>query len=130
MALAQDSDGAFFDALNRLGPALLSALEGFEQVRRLLHPPRIGSLRDALEPLRDELSSTLDDASRTRARPKSSPICRGASPTPRRTMRKALDQFCAPAGPQDGIARILGAMHHALQGAGAALSAAQGAAAR
>jgi phospholipase/carboxylesterase len=110
MALAHDSDGAFFEALNRLGPALLSALEGFEQVRRLLHPPRLGSLRDAIEPLRDELLSTLTAFQNAVAPQELADLSRRFADAAG-TMRLALDQFCAPAGPEDGVAQILGAMH-------------------
>jgi phospholipase/carboxylesterase len=110
MTLDPDSDGRFFQALNRLGPALLSALEGFEQVRRLLHPPRIGSLRDAVEPLGRELAAALDAFERAKAPGELVELARRFGEASR-TMGAALEEFCAPAGPQEGVARVLAAMH-------------------
>ena len=54
-----DADEGFAERLNHLGTALLATLEAFEYTRRQLHPPRIGSLREALEPLFVRLSTAL-----------------------------------------------------------------------
>jgi phospholipase/carboxylesterase len=103
-------EAAFFEALNRLGPALLSALEGFEQVRRMLHPPRIAALREAVEPLRQTLASALDGFEKATP-PEEIQDLHGRLAEAAGIMRSALDEFLAPASPQQGIARVLSSMH-------------------
>jgi phospholipase/carboxylesterase len=110
MSRGQRGDSKFFEELNQLGPALLSALEAFEQVRRLLHPPRIGTLRDALQPLRDALAPALESFEQAKPPEEIADLAARLAEAAR-TMRTALDEFCAPAGPQEAIARVLGAMH-------------------
>src|SRR5262249_43009223 len=103
-------DAKFFEALNRLGPALLSALEGFEQVRRMLHPPRIGALRDALEPIGAELCGALESFEKATP-PEEIKELHGRCAEAARVMLTALEEFSAPASPEDGIRRVLSAMH-------------------
>lgn len=100
----------FFDAVNRLGPRLLAAVDAFDQVRELLHPPRIGALRDALEPLRADLIPSIEDLEHL-AVPAEVAEFRTALVDAASAMRAAFDEFCAPAAPQEAIPRILHAMH-------------------
>lgn len=100
----------FFDAVNRLGPRLLTAVAAFDEVRELLHPPRIGALRDALQPLRDDLVPAVDELA-TIVVPAEAADFRTALADAAGAMRNALDEFCAPSPPQEAIPRILHAMH-------------------
>lgn len=100
----------FFDAVNRLGPPLLSAVSAFDQVRELLHPPRIGALRDALQPFRDDLLLAIDALEQV-AVPSEVADFRTVLCAAAHAMRDACASFCASVPPHEAIARVLHAMH-------------------
>jgi phospholipase/carboxylesterase len=100
----------FYDAVNRLGPRLLAAVSAFDQVRELLHPPRIGALRDALQPFRDDLLPAID-ALETIEVPDEVADFRKVLSDAAHAMRGAFDSFCASVSPQEAIPRVLHAMH-------------------
>ena len=99
----------FQQALAQLGSALLNALAAFEQVRRRLHPPVIGALREALEPIRERLRAALTAFRATRVPTDveaiAAQLIAAAEPA-----LSALDDFCAPSLPQEAIPRVLRAM--------------------
>jgi phospholipase/carboxylesterase len=104
------SGDPFYDAVNRLGPRLLTALAAFEEVRELLHPPRIGSLRDALQPIRDNLIPAVEAVEAITVAADLVDF-RKVLLDAAGAMRAALDNFCAPSQPQEAIPRVLHAMH-------------------
>lgn len=110
MPAAGQPDDPFVAAGNRLGPRLLAAVVAPDQARRLLHPPRIGALRDALQPLRDDLAPAVAAFSALTV-PAELTDFHSALGAAAEAMRDALDDFCAPAAAQDAIPRILRAMH-------------------
>jgi phospholipase/carboxylesterase len=105
-----EPDRAFVERLSRLGSALLSALEAFEIVRRRLHPPEIGALREQLRPFGDRLHAAKAEFAAAAAPPDlgeiAAQLLRAAD-----TAEGALDDFCADSLPHEGIARVLRAMH-------------------
>jgi phospholipase/carboxylesterase len=105
-----DDDGPFLEALGQLGPSVLAALSAFEQVRRLLHPPRIGVLREAIKPFRDQLTVKLA-AFEAVTPPEPATALAKRLGEAAQLMRAALDDFCGPAAPHETIPRVLSAMH-------------------
>ncbi len=100
-------DPAFLERLGKLGPALLASLEALEVVRRHLHPPRLSTLRDSLEPLRAQLAGEragfASVAPPAEAQAFAERLLRSTDVT-----LAAIERFLEPgAGPE----QILGAMH-------------------
>lgn len=99
----------FTAALSALGPALLNALAGFEQVRRQLDPPRLGALRAALQPLATRLRAARDAF-------RAAPPPDGLADLAAQLLRAADaadamgELFCADAPPPEMIPRVLAAM--------------------
>jgi phospholipase/carboxylesterase len=105
-----EPDRAFLDRLSRLGPALLSALDAFEIVRRRLHPPAIPSLRAGLQPFAERLGTALAEFN---AAPPPEGIAEVAAQlaTAAGAAESALRDFCTTGLPQEEIPRVLRAMH-------------------
>jgi len=105
-----EPDRAFLDRLSRIGTALLQALEAFEIVRRRLHPPEIGSLREQLQPFRERLHAGLAEFT---AAPAPDGLGDVAAQLARaaEAAQNALDDFCADSLPHEAIPRVLRAMH-------------------
>jgi phospholipase/carboxylesterase len=101
---------AFLSRLNQLGPALLGAFEAFEYARRRLHPPRLGELRDALQPIGARLSSALAEFGSAPPPPGLEPLA-GQLAQAAASMEQAVRDFCSPAQPQEAIPLVLAAMH-------------------
>ncbi|MBX3026893.1 phospholipase [bacterium] len=100
----------FHQRLGELGPALLTALSAFEEVRRHLDPPHLPALREAAGPIHARLRAAL--AAFTAA-PVPSGLDDFASQI--RQSAEAADGafalFCDEASPAQAIPRVLGAMH-------------------
>jgi phospholipase/carboxylesterase len=107
-------DPRFVERLSRLGPALLGGIEAFEVVRRRLHPPAFGALRDQLQPFADRLGSALADFT-------TAPVPEGLAEVAAQLTRAAeaahdaLRDFCAAGLPHEAIPRVLHAMHRHCQ---------------
>lgn len=100
----------FLTALSELGPALLSSLASFEEVRRRLDPPRIGGLREAMRPVAARLAAACTAF-------RAAPPPDGLGDLAEQLLRAADaavrmgELFCADALPHESIPRVLGAMH-------------------
>ncbi len=104
----------FVEQIGSLGPAVLRAVDGFEQARRRLHPPAIDQLRQAMEPIRADLRQALD---RFRAAPVDDGLEGFAADFESAAAHalQALDLFADDSPDPGGIARVLEAMReHAL----------------
>lgn len=64
MASAASSDDELLDGITRLTPALLTALEAFEQVQREMHPTRLGQLGEFMAPFEASLREVFADFER------------------------------------------------------------------
>jgi phospholipase/carboxylesterase len=101
--------GDYQDALSATGVATLTALGAMEAAARYLHPPEIPQLRKALAPHFAELERAL--ALYRDARPPEQLAAfherfgEGAELT-----RRSLEMFLAPAGPQEGILKMLASL--------------------
>ncbi|MDX2169892.1 MAG: phospholipase [Deltaproteobacteria bacterium] len=104
------STDPFLAALSELGPALLSAIAAFEEVRRRLDPPRIPGLREAMQPVAARLTAARDAF---RAAPPPDGLRDLAAQLLRSADAAARmgELFCADALPHEAIPRVLGAMH-------------------
>lgn len=107
-------DPAFGNALGRLGPRLLGGLAALELAFRRLHPPEIEALRVRIGPVRDALAEALAEFEALRPdaglAPFHSELVRAVE-----SLRDALSGLADPPRGEDGIARVLLAMHqHAL----------------
>lgn len=97
------------DLLSSAGVATLTALGALEAAARYLHPPEIPQLRRALTPHYEELERAL--GAYTAAKPPEAlasfhaRFADGAELT-----RKSIEMFLAPAGPQDGILRMIASL--------------------
>lgn len=97
------------DALSSAGVATLSALGALEAAARYLHPPEIPQLREALTPHYAELEQAV--AAYSAATPPQqlasfhARFGEGAELT-----RRALEMFLAPAGPQEGIVKMIASL--------------------
>jgi len=99
---------AFLDAIGRLGPPLLHALEAVERAARQLHPPAIPALRSALARLQGPLvdgiegfvASTPPEGLQEFAR-RLTEAAEGVA--------AALDAFAQASGPET-VAHVIGAM--------------------
>ena len=60
MADGSSVEQAFGEAVGRLGPALLVAVDGLEKAFRRLHPPAFASLQAALTPAHGELTAASE----------------------------------------------------------------------
>jgi len=113
-AMADSPDPVFVERLSHLGPALLGAIEAFDLVRRRLHPPALGALRDQLQPFAERLGSALAAFSATPAPDGlgdlAAQLTRAAA-----AAESALRDFCAPGLPHEEIPRVLRAMHQHCQ---------------
>jgi phospholipase/carboxylesterase len=100
----------FQQRLSALGPALLTALAAFEEVRRHLDPPQIAALRDAAAPIGARLHAALEAFTAAEV-----PDGLGDLAQQLRLAAAAADRafelFCADASPAQAIPRVLAAMH-------------------
>ena len=100
----------FHERLSALGPALLSALAAFEEVRRHLDPPNIPALRSAAQPIAERLHAALEAFAAT-----PTPDGLGDLAAQLRQSAEAADAafalFCGEASPAEAIPRVLRAMH-------------------
>jgi phospholipase/carboxylesterase len=99
----------FAKALGRLGPALLTTLDGFERVQRRLHPPEIESLKQLLTPLRERLAAALVEFT---AQPPPEGLESFALQFGRAAEdgARALSLFCDPAPASEAVPRMLQSM--------------------
>jgi phospholipase/carboxylesterase len=104
------ADRPFLDALGRLGPALLQALDALEHARRRLHPPDLPGLRAAMAPLRPQLDAALGELGQVAAPPGIEELREELSRAGRAAAR-ALALFLEDGSPSTAVPRILGAMH-------------------
>lgn len=102
-------DPVFIERLSRLGPALLNGLEAFEIVRRRLHPPAFGSLRDGLQPIADRLDATLSDFKGVPPPEALTDLAAQLSGAAE-AAASALHNFCEAGLPPEAIPRVLYAM--------------------
>lgn len=109
-----DAEKDFVSRLNHLGSVLLTTLAAFEFARRQLHPPRIGSLREALEPLYARLSKALFEF-RAEPVPERAQALAAQFTNAAACAEGALRDFCEPAAAEESIQRILGSMHQHCQ---------------
>ncbi len=105
-AEAQES---FLDAVGVVGPALLSALDALEKASRRLHPPAIRALRQVLGPVGDRLEEAIETLEATPA-PAELHDLRVQLGEAAAHAAEAVRQFSSSAGPERGVAQILGAM--------------------
>jgi phospholipase/carboxylesterase len=100
---------AFAAAVGSLGPALLTTLDGLEQIQRRLHPPEIEPLKQLMAPLRDRLSSALQDLSASRPEPPLEHFAKQLHTAGDDALR-ALSLFVDPASPEESVPRLLQSM--------------------
>jgi phospholipase/carboxylesterase len=108
--MADDRSDPFVDALAQLGSAVLTALDAFERVRRLLHPPDIPALRDAVQPLAGRLQDALAAFRRVPPPAELGELASHLIDVAEMTAA-VFDDFAAPAAPHEQIERVLRAMH-------------------
>lgn len=100
----------FHDRLSELGPALLSALGAFEEIRRHLDPSHIPALREAAQPIGQRLHAALDAFA-------AAPVPDGLGDVAAQLRESAAAAdtafalFCGDAPPAEAIPRVLRAMH-------------------
>jgi phospholipase/carboxylesterase len=99
----------FMEGLSRLGPALLNGLEAFEIVRRRLHPPAIPSLREALQPISEQLDGALR-AFKAVPAPEGLAELAAQLIAAAEAAASALHNFCEAGLPPEAIPRVLHAM--------------------
>ncbi len=99
----------FIDEIGKLGPAVLRAVDAFEEARRRLHPPLIDQLRTALDPIRSETRAALDGF---RSTPPDDGLQDFAADFEKAAAHalRALDLFADDTADPGGIQRVLEAM--------------------
>ena len=59
--MPETEDNPLLDGITRLMPVLLNTMEAFEQVQRVLHPPRYGKLAEFLQPYGQQLEQARSE---------------------------------------------------------------------
>ena len=112
--LDDEGSAAFGSIVGQLGPVLLGGLNALEQVFRRLHPPDLPNLRARLVPARDALDDALSNFDEIEA-PSALEEFRTRLLEAARLTTGALAGIVEAGPPEEGPARVLGAMHQHAQ---------------
>ena len=100
---------AFGEAVGRLGSALLTTLDGLEQVQRRLHPPENEPQKQRMTPLRDRLGAALRHFADAQA-PRELEGFAKQLHTASEDAGRALSLFVDPSPPEESVPRMLQSM--------------------
>ncbi|MGH0033626.1 MAG: phospholipase [Myxococcota bacterium] len=100
---------SLIDAVARVGPALLGALEALERAARRLDPAALPALRGALGPLRDALEEQAEPLAALRPDPEAESFVAALSSAVERAS-EALRLFSESSPPDQAVPRVLAAM--------------------